>query len=372
MADALDNSAKKLLNTDGKEHVFVYKIHTGTGRDKFPEKNSIRQLFTDIGNKAQPNDILLIFFAGHGVMETEKNQFYFLTADASTATVSGALKNVGISTEEIAEWIKPQMMKAQKRILIFDACNSGQVIKELVSLGQKGQNFLASRGDDKGKQIKAVEKLNEKSGMFILSASASDQKAYEIGKYNQGALTYSLLKAIKEEPDILEDRKYLNISRWFNAAEKTVGELAKETGARQQPQVVSTTNFNIGVVDEEVRNKIVLPFEKALFTRSDFRNVELRIDNLKLRTLVDKELDEISGNSSVAPFMYSPEYDGPKIYAINGDYTITGNDINVSVIVLKGGTEIKTKFEIKGSVDQPGVIAKTIVRKVEEWLSNKN
>lgn len=54
-----------------------------------------------------------------------------------------------------------------------------------------------------------------------------------MGKYNQGALTYSLLKAIKEEPDILEDRKYLNISRWFNAAEKTVGELSRETGARQ-------------------------------------------------------------------------------------------------------------------------------------------
>jgi len=370
IANAIDISAKKLLNTDGKEHVFIYKIHTSTGRDKFPEKNSIRQLFTEIASKAQPNDILLIFFAGHGVMEIEKNQFYFLTADASNATVTGALKDVGISTEEISEWIKPQVMKAQKRILIFDACNSGQVIKEMISIGQKGQNYLASRGDEKGKQVKAIEKLNERSGMFILSASASDQKAYEMGKYNQGTLTYSLLRAIKEEPDILEDRKYLNVSRWFNAAEKSVGELARETGASQQPQVVSTTNFNIGVVDEDVRNKIVLPFKKPMLTRSEFRNTDLRLDNLKLRAMVDKELDEISGHSSTASIMYSPEYDGVNIYAISGDYTVAGNLAAVSVMLTKGGTDVKTKFEVNGTVNQPEIMAKSIVNTVMEWFKN--
>ena len=40
MASALDISAKKLLNTDGKEHVFIYQVHTSAGRDKFPEKNA--------------------------------------------------------------------------------------------------------------------------------------------------------------------------------------------------------------------------------------------------------------------------------------------------------------------------------------------
>jgi WD40 repeat protein/uncharacterized caspase-like protein len=379
IAAAIDASAKKLLNTDGKEHVFIYKVHTDAGRDKFPEKNSIKQLFTEVSSKALPNDILLIFFAGHGVLESlpagqagEKNQFYFLTADASNVTVSGALKNVGISTEELAEWIKPQVMKAQKRILIFDACNSGQAIKEMVSFNQAGQNLMAARNDDKGKQTKAIEKLNERSGMFILSASASDQKAYEMGKYNQGVLTYSLLRAIKEQPDILEDRQYLNISRWFNAAEKSVNELARETGARQQPQIVSTTNFNIGVVDEEVRNKIVLPFEKPMFTRSDFRNVDLRIDNIKLRTLVDKELDEIAGNSSGAFIMYSPEYDGANVYAISGDYTVTNDKVSVSIILTKGGTEIKSRFQINGVLSQPDIMAKSIVSAVIEALKEKH
>jgi len=369
MANAIDISAKKLLNTDGKEHVFIYKVHTGAGRDRFPEKNSIKQLFTEIGSKAQPNDILLIFFAGHGVVEAEKNQFYFLTVDASNVTVSGALKNVGIGTEELAEWIQPQVMKAQKRILIFDACNSGQALKEIISFNQDSKNLLASRGDENGKQKKAIEKLNEKSGMFILSASASDQKAYELGKYNQGALTYSLLKAIKEQPDILEDRQYLNISRWFSAAEKTVGELSRETGTRQQPQVVSTSNFNIGIVDDDVRNRIVLPFEKFLFTRSDFRNTELRTDNLKLRNLIDKELSNLSDDNSDAPLLFNPEYEGVNIYSLSCDYTVTGNDVNVSAVLIKGGVEIKARFELKGKADDLAQLSGTIVSEIKDWIT---
>ena len=369
MANAIDASAKKLLNTDGREHVFIYKVHTGAGRDKFPEKNSIRQLFTEIAGKAQPNDILLVFFAGHGVMESEKNQFYFLTADASNGTVSGALKNVGISTEELTDWIKPQSIKAQKRILILDACNSGQAIKEIISFNQDGKNLLASRGDEKGKQAKAIEKLNEKSGMFILSASAGDQKAYEMGKFNQGVLTYSLLKAIKEEPDILEDRQYLNISRWFNAAEKSVVELARETGARQQPQVVSTTNFNIGVVDEDVRNKIVLPFEKFLFTRSEFRNAELKIDNLKLRSLADKELNTISENGGDNSILFNPDYEGANVYAITGDYSVTGDNVTVTVLLTKGGTEILHRYEIKGTTADLNRLTFAITSSAIDWIS---
>jgi hypothetical protein len=242
-------------------------------------------------------------------------------------------------------------------------------LKEIISFNNDAKNLLASRGDENGKQKKAIEKLNEKSGMFILSASASDQKAYEIGKYNQGALTYSLLKAIKEQPDILEDRQYLNISRWFSAAEKTVGELARETGTRQQPQVVSTSNFNIGVVDDDVRNKIVLPFEKFLFTRSEFRNTELRIDNLKLRSLIDKELSDLSDDNSDVPLLFNPEYEGSNIYSLSCDYTVTGNDVSVSAVIIKGGIEIKTKFDIKGKADNLLLLSGSIISEIKDWLS---
>src|SRR6185503_1366413 len=97
-----------------------------------------------------------------------------------------------------------------------------------------------------------IEKLNENSGLFILSASSSNQSASESELYKHGYLTYSLLKVMKDQPDILENGKYLNLSRWFDAARQMVSRLASEGAEKQEPQIVTNTNFNIGVVDEEV------------------------------------------------------------------------------------------------------------------------
>jgi uncharacterized caspase-like protein len=139
---AVSSAAQKLLNSDGKEHVFVYNLTTDKQRYQLPEKKSIQKLLQEIGTRATANDILIIFFAGHGVMEGKnKKEFYLLTADASKASVGEGVTDVGISTAELTDWIKPQNIKAQKRILIFDACNSGQAIKDFVNWGQMTSNM---------------------------------------------------------------------------------------------------------------------------------------------------------------------------------------------------------------------------------------
>ena len=372
ISNAISIAAKKLLNTDGKDHVFIYNFTTARERYQLPEKNSIKKVLEEIGKKATANDILMIFFAGHGVMsaragadgENEKKQFYFLTADASKSSAASAVTDVGISTTELTEWMKPQNIKAQKRILIFDACNSGQAIKDFIKIGSEDQNYLAARNDDKAQQIKALDKLNEKSGLFILSASASNQNAYEMGRYSQGLLTYALLKAIKQQPDILEEGKYLNVSRWFNAAEKTVSDLSKENGARQEPQVVSNTNFNIGMVDEDVMAKIVLPQEKPLFAASNFQNSDEAIadDDLELSKLINLQLNNIAARGTDSKIVYVTATNSPDSYSLSGRYTIKGNAISVTVNI-KQNKIIKSKFELSGTKDKLNELATGIADK---------
>ncbi len=345
VSSALSNAAKKLLNTDGKDHVFMYNLTTQSDRYQFPEKNTIKKVLIDIGTKATANDILLIFFAGHGIMtgENDKKQFYFLTADASTLSTTSAVKDVGISTTELVDWMKPQLIKAQKRILIFDACNSGQAINDIAG------KELGVRNDDKAQQIKAIDKLNEKSGLFILSASASNQSAYEMGRYSQGLLTYSLLKAIKQQPDILEDDKYLNVSRWFSAAEKLVTELSKENGARQEPQVLTNTNFNIGIVDASVIAAISLPNELPLFAASNFQNSDESIadDDLELSKIVNLQLADLSARGGDKGIVYVTATNSPDAYTLSGRYNVSNNEIKLTVN-LKQNKNIKSKFEVTG------------------------
>ena len=148
-------------------------------------------------------------------------------------------------------------------------------------------------------------------------------------------------------------------------------ELAIETGARQQPQLVSTTNFNIGVVDDDVRNKIVLPFEKALFTRSEFRNAGLKIDNLKLRNQLDKELESLSKDNTDAHILFNPDYEGVNVYAITGDYSVSGYNITVSVLLTKGGTEILHQYESKGITNEMNKLVNSIITTALDWLKKQ-
>jgi flagellar biosynthesis/type III secretory pathway chaperone len=315
--------------------------------------------------------MLVIFFAGHGVMQgaETKKQFYFLTADASTASATSAIGNVGISMTELTEWIKPANIKAQKRILIFDACNSGQAIRDFVQFGKAGQGFVAARNDEKAQQIKAIEKLNNQSGLFILAASASNQSAYEMGRYSQGLLTYSLLKAIKHQPDILENGKYLDVSNWLNAAKKTVTILAEESGERQEPQLNASNNFNIGVVDEGVRSKIILSASKPVFSSSNFQNTDTKTDNLKLRGAINKQLIKISIGSN-APITYSADYDGADVYALNGDYKIIDGSVVITALLTKGGVELY-RYEVKGNAADIETITSSITAPAMEWVKKK-
>lgn len=362
---AVSNAARKLLNTDGREHVFMYNLTTDKDHYQFPEKLSIKKVLSDIGLKATPNDILMIFFAGHGVMSgtQDKKQFYFLTADASTLSTTGAVKDVGISTSELVEWMKPQNIKAQKRILIFDACNSGQAINDIAG------KDLAVRNDDKAQQIKAIDKLNEKSGLFILSASASDQSAYEMGRYSQGLLTYSLLKAIKQQPDILEDNKYLNVSRWFSAAERSVSEISKENGARQEPQIVTNTNFNIGIVDDSVIAAIKLPAEKPLFAASNFQNSNESIadDDLELSRLVNIQLSDLERRGGDNGIVYVTATNAPEAWTLSGRYAVNENAVTMTVN-LKQNKTIKKKFEVNGTRDSLDKLAKLVAEKAAELV----
>ena len=374
LGDILQTASRKLLNVDGKEHVFLYDLNTSPNRGLLPEKNNIRKTLEEIGTKSQPNDILLIFFAGHGVMEGEKKQFYFLTSDASPTTATALAKEVGISTEELTEWMKPQLIRAQKRILIFDACNSGQAIKDLIKIGGSDQGYLAARSDEQSQIIKAIDKLNERSGLFILSASASNQPAYEMGRYSPGLLTHALLKAIKQQPDVLDQGKYLDLSRWFQAAERIVTDLAKDNGARQQPQIVSNTNFNIGVVDDDVIKKIALPAEKPAFMSSSIQNADemLAYDDLEMGKWIDGKLQELASSGLNSQITYLAGIRISNAWTLTGRYEINGKILKIKVNVRLGSNPPKHKFELSGSVDALEELGKQIAEQAMSLVLEEN
>jgi sulfur carrier protein ThiS len=353
----------------------MYNLTTNANRHLPPDKKSIKAMLDSIGKKAKANDIFLIFFAGHGAMAgpAGKQQFYFLTSDAASLTKTALYKDVGISSTELSEWMKPQKIKAQKRILVFDACSSGQAIADFSRTGMISQPAATAANRQRAEQVKAIDKLNEKSGFFILSASASGKDAYEIPKFSQGLLTYSLLKTIKVNPEILEDNQYLNIGRWFNVAEKTVSDLIKENNLEQEPQIVAHNNFSVGVVDEEVMTKINIPVDKPLFTGTGLINGDpaVAFDDLELGNIVNLQLNNISARGSGGKVSFLPVSKSPDALSIRGQYTVSGEAVNVIVNIIQNKKPV-TQFKVTGDKNKLEELAVEIAMKCSEWaITNK-
>lgn len=365
LAETIAASATKLL---GKEKVHIYNMVTQSGKT-FPEKKAIKKVFDEVAAQAKPNDILFIFLSGHGVMNDKDKQFYFMTSEASSLTDETLYKAVGISMTELTDWIKPQLVKAQKRILILDACNSGQAINDLIKTGLSRPGLLAVKGDG-GAQLKAIERLNEKSGLFVLSASASSQSAFESDAYEHGYLTYALLKTVKEKPDVLENGKYLNVSRWFNTAAQAVSALAnQESLSKQEPQVVSNTDFNVGLVDKEIIEGILLKDILPLFGPSAFQNADETADgdNLSISRLMNEELAKAASKESERTINYNGIADNPGSYTLSGRYDVIGDNIFIRVN-LKRNNIVEYRIQEKGSKDNEAQLVKDIIGKVLVYM----
>ncbi|MDD3861180.1 MAG: caspase family protein, partial [Bacteroidales bacterium] len=354
LGNAIRFSAEKLL---GDTNVVVYIINSnvkpGIGYTT-PEKEGIRKAFEEIGTKAGPEDVILLFFAGHGVMQGEKDKvFTLLTAEASPEN------QIGISTTELQNWLSfegPHKILPNKTILIFDACNSGQATKELMAL---------ARSDDDSEKIRQVEDLRDKSGFFILTASAPNQYAYEFPQYNHGLLTYCLLYVLKNNPEILDDGKYLNVQKWFLETESYLDLLVKEMGYQQDAQPFGTSNIRIGIVDDDLKQSIVLVDEKPVVVCANVMNDATFDDDMHLKVLINSKLSEISERATDKSIIY-PRQETENANKINIRYSVNGDKIKCEIRLIKQG-EVLLNTSITGDKNNPDDLVSRIIAEVVKY-----
>jgi hypothetical protein len=360
-SSAMVAASQKLFNTDGRQHVISYNFGTELNNNRKALKNEIKKVIDTIIEKAKPDDILIAFFAGHGVLQEGQKKFYMLTAEASGFDVGGVEKEVAISTDELNEWSRK--IKASKQVLILDACSSGQVIDNMQQL---------MRGDIPADQQRALENLKDRTGIYILSASEAGQAARESGIFNQGLLTYSLLSGIKLGGG-LKDNKFIDVNLWFNFASDNVKKLAKDIGAIQNPQILGNASFDVGIVDKEVSDSIKLFFKKRIFRRSRFiEDEELITDDIDLSGLVDKELNNLSERGRESPWVFQADNVFDSAYSVHGKYAVKGNAISAKIILIKGLKEKVYQFEQNGTIDKKDEFSRSIIEKLRTFFKLGN
>ena len=350
-ADALQQAGNQLFSK-GRTHVRLLSTET----EPWPRKAEIRNALRDIDAKATVKDILLIYFSGHGITyppNSEKGQFYYLTTDISSDKLDDpAVLNQAIGLDSLMEWVRP--IDASKRILILDACNSGSVVENL----EPGAKELNSD------QRRALERANDRSGMFVLAGSAADKSSFEASSYGHGLLTYSLLNGMLKVA--AENNKNVELGDLFAYVEDDVPVLAKNINRVQKPEVIQAESYAIGRIDSLV--KIKLPTERPVFVRVSMMDVKKNKDLLGLTKTLNAELVRVSTEKNSSLVFWDVESYAGKYYYLGGQYESTEGSVKGNASLYLNDTEL-TKFPVSGSVDALSKLAKDLIYKVQDYLA---
>ncbi|MGZ4008703.1 MAG: caspase family protein, partial [Mucilaginibacter sp.] len=362
MSLAVSQAAKKLLDTGQHiQSVFSYLLRTPpkgsvSPGELLPFRDNIRRVFREVAQKATPDDIVVVFLSGHGVLQSD--QFYYLTADASSFDLTGAENSVAIGTDTLKKWLLD--IRANKKILILDACNSGQTVAS-----------LNIRKDIPADQKRSLDNLNERTGTFILAASASGHSAFEMTEYGQGILAYNLLLGIKTGAGLRDD-KFIDVSTWFKFASDKVDLMAKDNGERQQPQSWgegSASGIDIGEADATIKNNIVLSNKKPVLGRCTVANTDLFSDDLQIENMIESKLTELSFQGKSSKLMFINNAQGADIYQINCLYKKQGSMVTGKLVLLQKNKAIATE-NINISDNQVKDYIGKLVDKITDLLDN--
>lgn len=379
-AKAIEIGATKLLGDESKIHIRLLTSNGDRGDAKFttPDasvstatKADFNRAFADFKNAA-PNDVFIVYLAGHGVslnLNQNPNQaggdtYLYLTQEATTSdksvlAVENSRRAMTVSSEELKDLMKQN--KALKQVLILDTCAAGQIAPSLIG-----------RRDLPSDQIRAIERLKDNTGFFVLMGSAADSVSYEASQYGQGLLTYSLLQGMKGAR--LRENQFADIGLLFEYAQENVPQMAKNIGGIQQPRVITpdaSRSFDIGKFTPEEQKQISLAAPKPIILRPNLRNAALRFDNLKLTQMMTEQLREISyartrGAANQIVFVEAEEMTDAVLPS--GDYSIEGDRLKISVILVKNNALLGKEIIVTGHASEAEQIIKQLVEAITQSL----
>jgi uncharacterized caspase-like protein len=187
-------------------------------------KEKIMEGFKSIAAKAQPQDVFVFYYAGHGSLDEEnkdkdgESPFYFVPTDVTKLYGDNQqLMAKGISDHELKEQLTK--IRSTKQIILMDACHSGAALK-----GMKTRNVA---GDEK-----AIVQLARSSGVVVIASSGTKQLATEFDELKHGVFTYALLEALDGRGDNGDKKITVNELKFY--MEERVPELTKKYGGQAQ------------------------------------------------------------------------------------------------------------------------------------------
>lgn len=138
-----------------------------------------------IADQSKPEDVFVLFYAGHGVMSDDKRYYLALHNVLQLYGRDDLLSSEGLSADELK--VLTSDISAQKQMIILDACQSGAAVETFAVRGVAEE--------------KAIVQLARSSGAVLLASTGTEQYASEFDDLGHGVFTYALLEGLSGQAD---------------------------------------------------------------------------------------------------------------------------------------------------------------------------
>lgn len=216
--------------------------------------------------RAEPEDTVIIYFAGHGTAQAQR--FYLIPHDLGysgerTKLNEAGLKSIlehSISDVELEQAV--ERLDAGHLLLVIDACNSGQALEA----EEKRRGPMNSKG---------LAQLAYEKGMYILTAAQSYQAALEAAQFGHGLLTFALVEeGLKTAVADNEPKDgILNAREWLDFATERVPQM-------QETKMKEGRGVGLAIAFTEGEQTIAEPEKRSLQRPRVFYRRELEANPL--------------------------------------------------------------------------------------------
>lgn len=230
--------------------------------DTLFNSNATLEGFRSIGafiEQAGEGDQVMLYLSGHGLLD-DSYDFYFAAHDVNFDRP----EEKGISYTSIEDLF--DHTSARRRLLIMDACHSGEVDKSEIEetdglasadgmrSGIKSYSYRGAGVTDEEGEVglensfelmkEMFSSVNEK-GIQIISAAAGNSYALESNEWKNGVFTYALINGLRSMDADIDNNGVITVSEWRDHVINKVYEL---TDGRQKPTVrQENIDFNFAI-----------------------------------------------------------------------------------------------------------------------------
>lgn len=168
---------------------------------------SIEREIDNIADTAKSNDLAIIFFAGHGLVDN-LDKYYLATAETTDGETPRKGSFSASSFNEKIAYINCKL------VIFIDACYSGKLVEGMRSGGISNAQFF--------KELRST-----KNGTNIYTSSGSTSQSKEDSRYGHGVFTQALIEACDFKNSDVDSDGRITIKEIRNYLERRIPELTK-------------------------------------------------------------------------------------------------------------------------------------------------